>query len=98
MTVTAFLDITIKPETLATAPETIHEVLIATRAFPGNLGVQVVTDVTDPNHFVVVEHWQSIEDDEAYRAWRTTPDGASTLGELLAAPPKLTKFTDTPDI
>jgi hypothetical protein len=41
---------------------------------------------------VVVERWESIEADAAYRAWRQTPDGASILGSILAAPPKLSKL------
>jgi quinol monooxygenase YgiN len=98
MTVTAFLDINIKPESLAGAPAAISQVLVATRAFPGNLGVDVVIDVADPAHFVLVEHWNSIDDDDAYRAFRATPEGASGLGELLSGPPKLTKFTDAPEI
>ncbi|MCU1477394.1 MAG: hypothetical protein JWQ64_2087 [Subtercola sp.] len=98
MTVTAFLDISIKPESLTGAPTAIHEVLVATRAFPGNLGVEVVIDVADPRHFVLVEHWKSIEDDDAYRAWRATPEGASGLGDLLAGAPTLTKFTDATEI
>ncbi|WP_188679215.1 putative quinol monooxygenase [Subtercola lobariae] len=98
MTLTAFLDITLKPEVLDTAPAIIHDTLSHTRAFEGNLGVEVITDVTDPHHLVVVEHWQSIEADQAYRAWRATPEGASPLGSLVTGPPKLTKFTDLPGI
>jgi quinol monooxygenase YgiN len=52
----------------------------------------VLVDSTDPAHFLVVEQWASMEHDSAYRAWRATDDGASGLGELLAAPPVLTRF------
>jgi hypothetical protein len=41
----------------------------------------------------VVETWASMEDDLAYREWRTTPAGASTLGTVLAGAPTLTKFS-----
>jgi heme oxygenase (mycobilin-producing) len=34
-----------------------------------------------------------MEHDQAYRAWRATPEGASDLGSILAARPRLTHFT-----
>jgi hypothetical protein len=34
-----------------------------------------------------------MERDEAYRAWRLTPEGASELGSVLGGRPTLTKFT-----
>ena len=50
-------------------------------------------DSADPAHVAVYETWESIEHDQAYRAWRATPEGRSGLGPILAAPPKLTQFT-----
>jgi heme oxygenase (mycobilin-producing) len=44
---------------------------------------------------VVYETWESIEHDQAYRKWRATPEGASGLGPILAAAPKLTILTVT---
>jgi heme oxygenase (mycobilin-producing) len=92
MAVTALLDLHLRADKLADAPAVIAAVLKDTRAFEGNLGLEVLEDVTDPAHLTVVEHWASIERDDAYRAWRSTPDGASDLGELLAAPPTLTRY------
>ena len=34
-----------------------------------------------------------LEHDDAYRGWRAGP-GASGLGDYLAGPPTLTRFTD----
>jgi hypothetical protein len=42
---------------------------------------------------VLYEAWESIERDQAYRAWRATAAGASDLGSILAAAPKLSRFT-----
>ena len=42
---------------------------------------------------VIYETWESIERDRAYRAWRATPEGASELGSILAAAPKVTQLT-----
>jgi len=95
MSITALLDLTISADSAAVAPEVLRTVLAATRAFAGNEGVEVLVDTNDPAHIVVVEKWESLEHDEAYRAWRATPDGASTLGSILAAAPTLTKLADT---
>jgi quinol monooxygenase YgiN len=79
MTVTALLDLHVTEEARATALEVIEGVLVATRAFPGNLGVEVVVDVVDDTHFLAVERW-------------ATPEGASALGSILAGPPSLTRY------
>ncbi|MEN0085571.1 MAG: antibiotic biosynthesis monooxygenase [Leifsonia sp.] len=93
MTVTSLLDMRFAAEHLEDGPPALVAILEDTRAFDGCLGVQVVTDVTDPAHVVAVERWESLEHDEAYRAWRAGP-GASGLGDYLAGPPTLTRFTD----
>ncbi|MGN6741868.1 MAG: putative quinol monooxygenase [Amnibacterium sp.] len=64
-----------------------------TRAFDGCLGVEVLVDVADAAHVMIVEHWASLEHDDAYRTWRATPEGASGMGELVATPPVLTRYT-----
>jgi quinol monooxygenase YgiN len=91
--ITAILELQLKPESLETASEIIRETLTATRAFPGCYHVAVLVDSDDPAHVVLYETWESVEHDRAYRAWRATPDGASRLGSILAAAPKLTLFT-----
>ncbi len=93
MSITALLDLTLKPESVADAPAVIRETLKATRAFDGCLGVEVLMDAEDETHVVLLEQWDSLESDAAYRAWRATPDGASDLRTLLASAPRLTKFT-----
>ena len=92
MAVTALLDLKLRVDKVDDAPAVIAAVLSQTRAFEGNEGLEVLVDVTDPTHLTVVEHWASIERDEAYRAWRATPEGGSNLGDLLAAAPTLTKY------
>jgi quinol monooxygenase YgiN len=91
--ITAVLDLQLKSEALGIAHGIIHDTLIATRAFPGCFHVGVLVDSKDPAHVVLLETWESIEHDQAYRAWRATPEGASQLGSILAGPPKLTLFT-----
>jgi quinol monooxygenase YgiN len=93
MTITALLDLTLLPTAVDDAPSVLRDTLQATRAFPGCVSVEVLTDAEDATHVVVLERWDSAESDAAYRAWRATPDGTSQLGTLLASPPRLAKFT-----
>jgi len=91
--ITAILDLQLKADSLESAYQVVHETLTATRARPGCLAVTVLIDSADPAHVVVYEQWESMEHDRAYRVWRTTAEGASELGPVLAAPLKLNHFT-----
>jgi heme oxygenase (mycobilin-producing) len=91
--VIAILDLQLKADALDRADDVMRETLTATRAFPGCLAVTVLVDQADPAHVAVYEQWESAEADAAYRKWRTTEDGASDLGTVLAAAPTLTMFT-----
>jgi quinol monooxygenase YgiN len=95
--VTAILDLKLKADALKTALDVIHETLNGTRAFPGCLGVSVLVDKDDPAHVVLLETWESVEHDRAYREWRAGA-GASDLGSVLAAAPGLTQFTVADDV
>ena len=98
MTVVAHLDLRLQPADLAKSYQLLGQILADTRAFDGCLGVDVLIDRDDPAHVVAHERWVSIEHDAAYRAWRATEAGASTLGSVLAGPPTLTIFTVADDI
>jgi quinol monooxygenase YgiN len=91
--ITAILDLELKADSLEKANQVLHATLTGTRAFPGCLGVTVLVDSDNPAHVVVYETWESLEHDRAYRAWRATAEGASDLGSILAAAPKLSQFT-----
>jgi quinol monooxygenase YgiN len=93
MAITSILELQLKADSLETASKVIHATLTDTRAFPGCLGVTVLVDSGDPAHVVLYETWESLEHDRAYRAWRATAEGASELGSILAAAPKLSLFT-----
>ncbi|WP_432520034.1 putative quinol monooxygenase [Kineococcus sp. SYSU DK006] len=98
MSITSVLELTLKPEAVADAPAIITQTLQATRAFEGCLGVDVLVDTDDETRVVLLERWESLEHDDAYRAWRATPEGASQLGTLVAAPPKLTRYAPRADV
>ena len=93
MASTALLDLHVCGDRAGDALTVIGAILQDTRAFEGCLGVEVLVDVEDPAHVTIVEHWQSLEHDDAYRAWRATPEGASGLGDLLDRPSVLARYT-----
>ena len=98
MPVIATLELTLTPDAVSKAPAVIHETLVATRAFDGCLGVRVLSDTSDPAHVILLETWESAGHDAAYRAWRATPEGASGLGELLAAAPVHALWSEQSDV
>lgn len=98
MSLTVLLEFTLTQESLADAPRVMHETLQATRAFPGCLSVEVLRHTDDPARILFLERWESAEADATYRAWRITPEGASELTSMFAAPPSLSTFTIESDI
>jgi quinol monooxygenase YgiN len=97
VTLIAILDLHLDADRLDSARQVLKDTLKDTRAFPGCLAVEVLTDITDPAHVVVHESWSTPEADAAYRAWRAG-EGASQLGTVLSAPMALTRFTPEPGI
>jgi heme oxygenase (mycobilin-producing) len=83
--ITSILDLKLKADALDNAHQVINKTLADTRARPGCIGITVYVDMDDPAHVVLFEHWESVEADRAYRAWRATPEGAATeLGAIIA--------------
>lgn len=94
MTTLVHLELQLDPtKTEAEVADVIQQTLIATRAFPGNLALEVVVDDADPTRLLVIETWAAASDHDAYAAWRQTPEGKSRLGEVLAAPGVKRTFT-----
>ena len=89
MAVTSILDLQIKPDEVDAAKALLERVLEQTRAFDGCLGVEVVQDVRDPAHLIAIERWESVEKDDAYRAWRAGEGAITDLPPLLAGAPRL---------
>ena len=98
MSVIAVLEFRLRPETLSEGLPALHEVLQETRTFAGCQSLEVMVDQEDAAHLVVVEHWESMEADEAYRAFRAGAGAPVALGPYLAGAPNLTKGVLDPSI
>ena len=93
MPVTVILELKIKPESITDARDVFRRALTDTRAFPGNLGIDVLVDENDEGHWLIYELWESVEHDEAYRAFRAGEGKLTEVPALLGAPPVKTRFT-----
>lgn len=87
MTTIVHFEVHLDPARLDDAARILSETLAATRAWPGNEGLEALIDDADPAHVLVIERWATTADHDAYAQWRTTPEGANGLGEILAGPP-----------
>jgi quinol monooxygenase YgiN len=93
MTVTVLLELKFKSESLTEAKELFRRELVKTRAFKGSLVTDVLVDADDETHWVIYEVWATVEDDDAYRAFRAGEGKITDLPPLLAAPPVKTRYT-----
>ncbi|NUT70280.1 putative quinol monooxygenase [Pseudarthrobacter sp. C4D7] len=95
MTAIVHFDVQIDPARRGEAARYLSETLAATRAWPGNQGIEAMVDDADPCHILVVETWATAQDHDDYAAWRQTPEGKNTLHEILAAPPSKQVYSAT---
>lgn len=93
MSVTVLVDLALKPETADRVVSALEEVLPATRAFEGCRGVQLLVDLHDPSHVVLLEDWESIGHQEAYAAWRAESGTSPLSPDVFAAPRRNSYFT-----
>lgn len=95
MSVTVILELKLKPESVPAAREVMGRALQDTRAFDGNLALEVLVDEDDESHWLIYELWESVEHDEAYRRFRAGEGKITDLAPLLAAPSVKTRYTAT---
>lgn len=93
MPVTVVLELKFKPESVAAARDLFRRALVDTRAFPGNLGTDVLVDENDEGHWLIYELWESVDHDEAYRAFRAGEGKLTEMAALVAEPPVKTRYT-----
>ena len=92
MTVTVTLELRFKPDEVAAGRELMGRVLQDTRAFNGNVRTDVLFDEDDEAHWLIYELWETVEADEAYRAFRAGEGKITQLPPLLAAPGVMTRY------
>jgi quinol monooxygenase YgiN len=95
MAVTVLLELRFKPDEVAAGRELMGRTLQVTRAFDGNLQTDVLVDEDDEAHWIIYEVWDSVEHDEAYRAFRAGEGKVTQLPPLLAAAPVKTRYSTT---
>jgi quinol monooxygenase YgiN len=95
MAVTVLLELRFKPDEVAAGRELMGRTLETTRAFDGNLRTDVLVDEDDEAHWIIYEVWDTVEHDEAYRAFRAGEGRVTQLPPLLAATPVKTRYTTT---
>ena len=93
MSVITLFELHVRAESVPVAREIMGQALKETRAFEGNLGVDVLVADDDEGHWVIYERWQTLAHDEAYQAFRDGDDEVVGFGELLASPPGKTRYT-----
>ena len=93
MAVTVLLELKFKPEAVSAGRDLMRRTLETTRAFEGNLQTDVLVDEDDEAHWIIYEVWDTVEHDEAYRAFRAGEGKVTELPPLLAAPPAKTRYT-----
>lgn len=92
MSVTVLLELRFKPESVEEARAVFTRELVKTRAFEGALTVDTLVDEDDEAHWIIYEVWESVEADEAYRAFRAGDGKITDLPPLLAEPPVKTRY------
>ena len=95
MSVTVMLELRFKPESVADARKIFRRELAKTRAFDGARVIDVLVDEDDEAHWIIYEVWDTVEHDEAYRAFRAGDGKITDLPPLLAAPPVKTRYSTT---
>ena len=92
MSVTVLLELTFKPESVAQARELFDARAQQDPRLRRRLVIDVLVDEDDEAHWVIYEVWESVEADEAYRAFRAGDGKITDLPPLLAAPPVKTRY------
>ena len=87
MEISTNLQLTAKPGMGVELLELLKSILPDTRAFDGNLGQSLASDVEDSDKIEGFGRWESKEKFEAYFQWRVDTGFLDKLSEYLAAEP-----------
>ncbi|HWM16809.1 MAG TPA: antibiotic biosynthesis monooxygenase [Microbacterium sp.] len=95
--IAALVRFTFRDDALETVPPIVDDMLATTRAFTGLEQLDILRDPARPGVWTLYEIWSDDASENAYRAFRATPEGAVPgLAEVLAERPSLERFTIQP--
>ncbi|MCD0447907.1 antibiotic biosynthesis monooxygenase [Actinocorallia sp. API 0066] len=83
MTCQVVFELHVKKEHVDNVRQWFVDKLPGTRAFRGNVSVEVVREQDDPTKFVFMEKWNERKDFEDYLAWRVEEGTVAELAEML---------------
>ena len=93
MAVASIVRFTFREDVRDEIPALVDDMLRVTRSFAGLERLDILLDDADPDTWTLYEIWADRASEDAYRAFRATPEGAiARLGEVLVAPPILENF------
>lgn len=90
MTVTVVADLRLDPVNRPDFIKALAEMLPDTRSYEGCEGMEVVADVDDPGHIMLIERWAERSRHEAYLAWRAETGTLAEVVAMLTAEPTFT--------
>jgi quinol monooxygenase YgiN len=98
MPVTVILELHIKQEAVDDVVAGLAADLPDTRAYQGNLSVEVLRDQADLCHITLVERWQERADQETYIAWRVSTGSMEQTVAASTAPPTIIYYDELQDV
>lgn len=98
MPVMVILELHIKPEAVDDVVAGLAADLPDTRAYEGNLSVEVLRNQADSGHITLVERWQERANQEKYIAWRTETGSMERTVAASSSPPTITYYDELSDV
>jgi quinol monooxygenase YgiN len=92
MTCIVIFEMTARSGTGTQLVETMRALLPDTRNKDGCQGVEVTTNLDNPDNLVLVQRWATRQHYETYLAWRQQRGALDQLADLLTEPPSIRFF------
>jgi quinol monooxygenase YgiN len=86
MSLTAIVELLIKPELVEAYAARLGSALPQTRAADGCLEITAYRDQQDPRRIVIIERWEARSHYDAYIEWRRSTGVLEKLGAVLERP------------
>jgi quinol monooxygenase YgiN len=90
--ITALVQLRLRADAVDAARKTLGSSLADTRAFPGCLGARLLVDAADERNLTLVEEWESLAADRAYRKWRAGEGMVADMANLFEGAPTIVRY------